>query len=294
MRVLVTGASGLVGRSVVSALAARGDEAVALSRDPKAHRWPEEVEAVAWDARSPLPDVSADSVVNLAGQSVVGGRWTRRYRRAMRDSRLVVTRRLAEWVNARPKPPALVSTGAAGYYGAAVGPCLEEAPPGNGFLAELARDWETEARKANGRVVILRLGHVLSPEGGYLGNLLPYARLGLAGPVGGGRQAMPWVHVEDVAAAFLWALDHPVSGVFNVASPGAAGGTQREFAKALARAVHRPLQVPVPLWMVKLRYGAGAGPALGSGQDLRSDAIQAAGFRFRHADLDAALKGLLA
>jgi uncharacterized protein (TIGR01777 family) len=294
VRVLVTGASGMVGRSVVSALVGRGDRVVALSRDPEAHPWPAGVEPVAWDARSPLPDVEADAVVNLAGQSVVGGRWTRPFVQQMRDSRVTVTRHVVEWVNAQPRPPALVSASAAGYYGSAVGPCREETPPGTGVLAELARDWEAEASRAKGRLVVLRIGHVLSPEGGYLGTILPYARLGLAGPVGGGRQPMAWVHLDDVAAAFVWGLDHPVAGTFNLASPGAAGGTQRDFAKALARAVHRPLQVPVPLWMVQLRYGAGAGPALGSGRDLHVDAIQAAGFRFRHTGLGESLRDLLA
>lgn len=291
MRVLVTGASGMVGRSVVDALVRRGDRVVALSRHPEAHAWPVGAEAVAWDARSPLPGIAADAVLNLAGESVVSGRWTRARRQRLRDSRLVVTRRVVEWVNAQPRPPPLVSTSAAGYYGSRTGPCREDTPPGEGFLAELARDWEVEASRAKGRLVVLRVGHVLSPEGGYLGTILPYARLGLAGRVGGGRQPMAWVHLADVAAAFVWALDTP--GTFNVVSPGAAGRRQGDFARALARAVRRPLQVPVPIWMVKARYGAGAGPALGGGQDLRSDAIQAAGFRFRHPDLGEALSGLL-
>lgn len=301
MHVLVAGASGLVARSVVRALVDRGDRVTALSRDPAAHRdaWPAAVHAIAWDARSPLPDLPAsappvDAVVNLAGEPVVGTRWTKGVRQRLRDSRIGVTRHLVAWIARQPRPPALVSTSAAGYYGHdADGPCHERRPPGDGFLASLARDWEAEAHATPGPLVVLRLGHVLSPEGGYLGNLLPFIRLHVAGRIAGGRQPMPWVHVDDAAAAYLWALDHPGAGTFNVVSPRAAGGTQQAFAAELAHACGKRGQFPVPLVLIRLRFGAGAGPALAGGQDLRSDALQAKGFRFRHVDLRAALRDLL-
>lgn len=193
MRVLVTGASGLVGRDLVAALAARGDSVVALSRDPPRHGWPAGVEAVRWDGRSPIPArLRADAAVNLAGERVIGRRWTAGQRERMRGSRIVVTRRLVGWANASSDPPAVVSASAAGYYGfSAAGPCPEPRPAGAGFLADLAREWEVEARATRGRLVVLRLGHVLSPRGGYLGTLLPFARLRLAGPIAGGRQPMP-------------------------------------------------------------------------------------------------------
>lgn len=296
MHVLVTGASGLVGRAVVRALLARGDTVVALSRDPDAHAWPSGVHAVRWDARSPLPRAleRMGAVLNLAGESVVGTRWTKAVQARLRDSRTGVTRHLVEWIAAQPRPPPLVSASAAGYYGHdAEGPCPESRPAGSGPLAQLALDWEAQARRTPGPLVVLRLGHVLSPEGGYLGNLLPFARRHLAGRIAGGRQPMAWVHLEDAAAAFLWALDHPGAGTFNVVSPGAAWGTQREFAAELARTLGKRGQVPVPLALIRLRFGAGAGPALAGGQDLRSDALLACGFRFRHAGLREALADLL-
>jgi len=296
VRVLVTGASGMVGRAVVHALLGRGDQVVALSRDPGRHPWPAGARPVAWDAASPLPAAigAVDAVVNLAGQSVVGGRWTVAYRSAMRDSRIGVTRRLVEWGRTLPMAPPLVSASAAGYYGDhPAGPLAESAPAGSGPLAELARDWEAEARRWPGRLVVFRLGHVLSTEGGYLGTLLPYARRHLAGRVGSGRQPMAWVHLADVANAFLWAIERRDGGTFNVASPGAAGCTQAEFARAVAQAVGKPLQVPVPVALLKLRYGRGAGPALGGGQDLRSDALVAADFQFQWTDLESALADLL-
>lgn len=294
MRVLVTGASGLVGQAVVQALVARGDEVVALSREPGRHAWPAGVQPLQWDARSPLPDVEADAVVNLAGERVIGRRWTASQMGRMRDSRIGVTRRVVEWIASQPGPPPLVSASAAGYYGfRAEGPCLEPRPAGEGFLAELAKEWEAEASQAPGRRVVLRFGPVLSPAGGYLGTILPFARLHLAGPIAGGQQPMPWVHVDDAVAAVLWALDQPVAGTFNVVSPGAAGRTQREFARALAKACGKRLQLAVPPAAIRLRFGQGAGPALAGGQDLRSTAIERAGFSFRHRELGPALSDLL-
>jgi uncharacterized protein len=294
MRVLVTGASGLIGSAVVAALAGRGDHVVALSRDPAKHRWPAGVEALAWDARSALPAVAADAAVNLAGEPVVGRRWTPAQRQRLRDSRLVATRRVVEWANGQRRPPALVSASASGYYGAKPeGPCRETRPPGEDFLARLVRDWEAEAAAAKGRLVVVRLGHVLSTRGGYLGQLLPFARRHLAGPIGDGRQAMAWVHIADVVGAVLWALDHDVSGPFNLVSPGAAGGDQRAFAGELGRVLGKPWQAPVPVLALHVRFGSGAGPIVAGGQDLRSDGLVAQGFAFRHRQLGPALQDLL-
>ena len=293
MRVLVTGASGLVGSHLVAALVASGNTVVALSRHPDRHAWPEGVEAVAWDGIGPLPDVEADAVVNLAGASVVGARWSRANMQEMLDSRIGVTRHVVDWANAQQPPARLVQASAAGYYGAADGPCHEDREAGSGFLAELARDWETAARKTKGPLAVLRFGHVLAGGGGYLGTLLPYVRWHLAGRVGGGRQPMPWVHIHDAVQAILWSLGKAQDGTYNVVSPGAAGMTQGEFARKLAAAAGKRLQIPVPLLAIRVRYGAGAGHALAKGADLRSDKLQAAGFRFKFPDLDEALDQLL-
>lgn len=295
MRVLVTGASGLVGDHLLPLLARAGHTVVALSRAPPRHLWPKGTVAVAWDAQGPLPPVEADAAVNLVGERVVGRRWDAAQMQRLRATRLGPTRRLAEWAARDGRPKVLVSASAAGYYGVRPeGPCPESRGPGGDFLARLCTDWEAEAGAFPGRAEVLRFGHVLSPLGGYLGQLLPLARLGLAGPLAGGRQPMPWVHADDVARAILWALEtEGAAGPHNVASPGAAGQTQREFAHALGRALHRP-QLPVPGLALRLRYGAAVGPVLLGGQDLRPERLLAAGFGFEHTDLDATLRALLA
>jgi uncharacterized protein (TIGR01777 family) len=293
MRILVTGASGLVGDHLLPLLAQRGHTVVALSRDPLLHLWPKGVVPLRWDAKGPIPPVEADAAVNLAGERVIGRRWDGRQRRRLRDTRIVPTQRLAEWAQRQRSEPALVSASAAGYYGVRPkGPCPETRGPGDDFLARLCVDWEAAAQAFPGRVAVLRFAHVLSRLGGYLEEILPLARLGLAGPIAGGRQPMPWAHADDVARAILWALEGEAKGAHNVASPGAAGHTQKEFAKALGRAVRMP-QLPVPSFALRLRYGSGAGPVLLGGQDLRAERLQAGGFEFQHTYLEATLKALV-
>jgi uncharacterized protein (TIGR01777 family) len=293
VRVLVTGASGLVGDHLLPRLAAAGHTVVALSRVPAAHLWPPGVVVVPWDARGPLPPIQADAAVNLVGERVIGKRWDDRQRRLLRDSRIGPTRRVVEWAKAQENPVALVSASASGYYGVLPdGPCPETRAPGDDFLAQLCVEWEAAAQEFPGRLAVLRFGHVLSRLGGYLKEILPYARLGLAGPLAGGRQPMAWVHADDVARAIAWALEGDAEGAFNVASPGAAGRTQGDFAKALGKAVHLP-QLPVPGFALRLRYGSGVGPVLLGGQDLRAERLLAEGFRFEHTDLDATLRALL-
>lgn len=293
MRVLVTGASGLVGDHLLPRLVAEGHTVVALSRNPPRHLWPKGVVTVAWDARGPIPPIEADAAVNLVGERVIGLRWDARQMQRLRDTRIGPTQRLVEWAEAQRNEVALVSASAAGYYGTwPEGPCPETRGPGDDFLAKLCVDWEAAASQFPGRVAVFRFAHVLSRLGGYVKELLPFARLGLAGPLAGGRQPMAWVHADDVARAILWALEGDAEGAHNIASPGAAGNTQREFAKAVGRAMHRP-QLPVPGFVLKLRYGKGVEPVLLGGQDLRAERLQAAGFTFQHTDLDATLKEIV-
>jgi hypothetical protein len=292
VRVLVTGASGLVGDHLLPLLVAQGHTVVALSRAPARHLWPRGVVVLPWDAKDPIPPVQADAAVNLVGERVIGKRWDAGQKQRLRDTRIGPTTLLAEWAQAGGAKT-LVSASAAGYYGAwPDGPCPETRGPGDDFLAQLCVDWEAAANAFPGRVAIVRFGHVLSRLGGYLKEILPVARLGLAGPIAGGRQPMPWVHANDVARAIVWALEGNAAGPHNVVSPGAAGHTQKEFAQALGRALHRP-QLPVPGLALKLRYGSGAGPVLLGGQDMRPERLQAEGFQFQHTDLAAVLSGLV-
>lgn len=295
MRVLLAGASGLLGSHVAKALLARGDEVVALSRDPARRTLPAGCEVVAWDGASPLPAVDADAVANFAGQGIADHRWTAAYRDAMRASRIGVTRRLVEWIAKQEAPPPYVGASGGGYYGLHPrGPCAESRPPGDGFLARLAADWEEEAAQSPGASVVLRIGIVLAREGGYVAALKPLVRRHLAGPIAGGQQPLSWAHVDDVARAALWALDDKdARGAYNVASPGAAGTTQGDVARAMARIAGKPLQLSVPLWMVRLRFGDGPAAALAGGQDLDVHRIQRAGFTFDHLRLDDALRQAL-
>lgn len=294
VRVLVTGASGLVGTHLLPRLVEEGHHVIALSRRPEAHDWPQGVEARQWDGKGALPAVGADAVVNLAGASVVGARWSRAYMEQLRASRIDVTRRVVAWANAQQPPAILVQASAAGYYGNKPAACHEDRAPGQGFLAQLAADWERAAHQARGRLVVFRLAHVLARDGGYLGTLLPFVRWHMAGPIGGGRQRLPWVHVNDAVKAILWVLRNGnARGTFNLVAPGAAQATQREFARSLAQAAGKRGQLAVPLLAIRMRYGAGAVHALAQGADLRCDRLQAAGFKFRHAKLDEALADLL-
>src|SRR4051812_27149876 len=203
MRVAVTGATGTIGREVVRQLRERDDEVVAVSRDPGSAG----IEAVGWDGL----DVSGvDGVINLAG-SPIDQRWTDEGKRRIRDSRLDSTRRVVEALrSADPRPRVLVSQSAEGYYPRSEAPVSEDSGPGSGFLSEVVEAWEAEARKAEElgvRVVTARTGVVISKDGGALSKMLTPFKLGVGGPVAGGDQPFPWVHVSDAAGALIYLLD---------------------------------------------------------------------------------------
>ena len=268
MRVAVTGATGTVGSAVVRELRGRGDEVVVLSRDPERawERLPAGVEAHAWpDPKSgpPPPEAlaGADAVVNLLGESVAQ-RWTANTRREIRDSRVLGTQNLVAGLRAADPPPTvLVSGSASGFYGAHGDETVDEgappAPDPDDFLARVVVAWEREARAAEElgtRVALMRTGVVLAPDGGALEKMLPPFKLGVGGPVAGGGQYVPWVHLDDVAGAFAFALaTDAASGPINVAAPEPV--TNRELSKTLGRVLGRPSFMPVPGFAVKLLYG---------------------------------------
>lgn len=290
MRILVTGATGLVGSALLEALAS-SHECLITSRREGTHP---HAKVVVWDTRSPLPKLpKVDAVVNLAGERIIGKRWTRKQKAEIARSRIETTGHLVDWIETQTKPPVLVSASAVGYYGAwPKGACHESRPPGTDFAAKLCHDWEATANQAAGRRVIFRFGHIMG-NGGYLGPLVPLAKWHLAGPLGGGKQPMPWVHVDDVVGAIRWAIEGKVSGTFNLASPGAAGCTQKDFAKALGRALGKPFQLPVPGFAIGLRFGFDVATVVLGGQELDVSAIQQAGYAFKHHDLDETLTGLV-
>jgi uncharacterized protein len=282
MRVTVTGASGLIGSRLVSALQERGDEVTTLS-----HR-------THWDPASAL--AGRDAVVHLAGEPVAQ-RWTDEARRRIRESREAGTRRLVEGIEqADPRPKTLVSASAVGYYGPHGDESLDEdAPPGDDFLAQVCVAWEREARNAEAlglRVVNVRTGVVLDRHGGALGKMLLPFRLGVGGPVAGGRQYMPWIHLDDVVGIYLAAIDDEAwSGPVNATAPDPV--TNKHFSKALGRALRRPAVAPVPGLAIRALYGDMA-EIVTEGQRALPRQAQRLGYAFRHPDLDEALRAALA
>lgn len=302
MRVTVTGASGLIGSRLLGALQARGEEIVVLSRDPeRAQRALAGVEAVAWSPQSePAPAAGlagCEAVVHLAGEPIAQ-RWSESAKRSIRDSRVQGTRNLVAGLAALPadeRPAVLVSSSAIGYYGAhGDEPLDEDAPPGAGFLAETCVAWEAQtdaAAELGMRVVKVRTGVVLDRAGGALAKMLPPFRLGVGGPVAGGRQYMPWIHVDDVVGIYLAAIDRDDwSGPVNAAAPEPV--TNAEFSKALGRALHRPAVAPIPGFAIRALYGDMA-EIVTEGQRAVPRRTLDLGYGFRNTDLDEALRAAL-
>ena len=300
MRVLITGATGFVGRALVHALLERGDQRVALTRDPTRARMslPGLAQTYAWHPLEGPPPAEAfegvDAVVNLAGESVAG-RWTAKKRRAILETRETGTRNLVQGMR-QTTVRVLVNASASGYYGnRGEEELTEDAAPGEGFLADVCVRWEgaaSEASSSGARVVLLRTGLVAGRGGGFLAPLSRLTRLGLSGPVASGRQWWPWVHVDDVVGLILHALDNErVQGPVNVCTPEPA--RQRDVAKALGSVLRRPALTPAPAFALRLALGGFASELLNSRRVLPAAAL-ASGYAFRHPDLDAALRDIYA
>ncbi|HET6509229.1 MAG TPA: TIGR01777 family oxidoreductase [Baekduia sp.] len=301
MNVTVTGATGLVGRKLVLALRDHGEDVTVLSRSPEKAQASLGVAAVAWDPLSgPAPAealAGRDAVVHLAGEPVAQ-RWNADVKRRIRESRETGTRNLVAGLAALDdarRPRALVSSSAVGYYGKHGDERVpESAPPGSDFLAEVCVAWEREADAAAAhglRVAKIRTGVVLDRSGGALKTMLPPFRLGVGGPVAGGDQYLPWIHVDDLVGLYLRALtDASWSGAYNGAAPEPV--TNKAFSKALGRALRRPAFAPVPAFAIRLLYGDMA-EIVTEGQRAVPERPLAQGFAFAHADLDAALADAL-
>jgi len=302
MRVTVTGATGLVGAELVAALTARGDHVTVLSRNPAQAREQlgDAVEAVAWSPLAgPAPAAGLDgrdAVVHLAGEPVAQ-RWNDAAKRRIRDSRERGTANLVAGIAAaRERPAALVSASAVGYYGPRGDEQVDEStPPGDDFLAQVCVAWEREATAAERhglRVAVVRTGVVLDGRGGALAMMLPPFKLGLGGPVAGGRQWMPWIALEDLVGLYLAALDGGPAwnGPLNGSAPEPV--TNGDFSKALGRALHRPAVAPVPRLALKALYGE-MEQIVTTGQRAVPRRPQALGFTWRRAQLDDALRAAL-
>lgn len=297
-KMVITGATGMIGRELARRLAGRGDEVVALSRDATKARsvLGDRVDAVAWERPLDTPPpgealAGAEAVINLMGEPI-SQRWTGRAKERIRNSRVIGTRQLVGGLLALDKaerPDVLVSQSATGYYGPRGDePIDERVPPGDDFLARVVVDWERETLPAEGsmRVVRARTGVVLSPDGGALAVMLPFFRAGIGGPVAGGRQYVPWIHLDDVIGGLLCAMDGQLSGPVNLTAPGAV--SNREFSKSLGRALRRPAILPVPGFALRLLYGEMA-RLVTTGQRVVPASLLAAGYEFWQPGIDDAL-----
>jgi len=296
--VTVTGATGLLGRDLVRALLGRGDAVTVLSRDAgRARSVLGDVRALEWtDPKAMEPPVEAlegqGGIVHLLGEPVAQ-RWSDHAKEEIRDSRVLSTRNLvAALGRAERRPDVLVSQSATGWYGPhGDEPVDESEPPADDYLATVVVDWEAEARKAEAlgmRVALTRTGVVLSSSGGALEKMLPFFKLGVGGPVAGGRQYVPWIHAEDVVGALLFCLDtEAAAGPVNLTAPEPA--TNADLSKALGKALHRPAVAPVPGLAVKALYGEMAS-IVTTGARVVPRRLQELGYVFREPDLEHALR----
>lgn len=289
-RVAVAGSTGLIGDALVSALRERGDSAVRLVRRPSLGQ-----DEITWDPRTGHLDPGAlegvDAVVNLAGAGVGDHRWTPDYKRAILQSRVDTTRTIATTIASLGAPIRFVCGSAVGFYGdRGEDELTEQSAPGEGFLAEVVQAWEAAADPARdlAPVVHARTGIVLSRTGGALARVLPLARLGLAGPLGTGRQWWPWISLIDEVRALIHLIDRPdLVGAVNLVGPSPT--RQRDVMTALGRLLGRPAVLPTPSLALRLVLGEFAGDILGS-QRVVGSALTASGFTHSHADVDSALR----
>ena len=297
MRIVVSGASGLLGSAVVKLLASQGHTVASLVRRPVAAGEP----AVAWDPERGTIDRAGleglGAVIHLAGESVFG-RWSAAKKRRIRDSRVQGTRLLCDALAGLHRRPAvLLAASAVGYYGDRGEEAVTEASaPGEDFMAHVSRDWEAAtapATHAGIRVVNMRIGVVLTTTGGALAKMLPAFRLGVGGPIGSGDQYLSWIVLDDIVNAMLHVLNNQqLVGPVNLTAP--APVTNRDFARTLGRVLHRPAVITVPVLALRALFGTDSAALLQSGQRVLPARLVASGFGFAFKDVEQALRSLLA
>jgi uncharacterized protein (TIGR01777 family) len=294
VQVLITGGTGLLGTALVKALRARGHHVTVLSRHPRKPGealWPPEGDETTLLA---LVDGSA-AVINLAGESIAGGRWTPARKEAIRASRVNMTRALSTAISNAPAPPPVFLSGSAvGFYGVRDSTPLDESSTrGTDFLADVCGEWEAAAwsASARSRVVLLRTGIVLDGRGGALPQLALPFKFGVGGPIGSGAQYMSWVHIQDWVSMALWALDSEgVNGPLNVTAPSPV--TNAEFSRTLADELRRPGFMRAPAFAMRLLLGEMADALILGGQRVLPRKAGAEGYTFRYAHLAPALHAI--
>ncbi|MGB0910472.1 MAG: TIGR01777 family oxidoreductase [Nitrospirales bacterium] len=300
MKVIVAGGTGFIGRHVCQTLLANQHEIIVLSRNPaqaRAHAH-KKILFVDWNGLAHESDERLDGVeacINLAGEPIADARWTPRRKQTLIDSRIITTRRLVEAIGRlRVKPKVLINASGIGFYGPADDVSMNESSPlGEGFLAELCQQWEYEANQATAhgvRVVCVRIGMVLGPDGGALSKMVTPFKACVGGPIAPGTQKVSWIHIHDLARLFAWLLvRQTVSGPVNAVSPHCV--TMQEFCKILGKVLHRPSWLPVPGFSLKILLGE-LSDILTSGQQVEPQKITHEGFTFTYPTLEPALTSL--
>ena len=300
MKILITGGTGFVGTQLTARLIQDGNQVTILTRSPKGVKASSPgISYLQGDPTQKGPWQESiknhDAIINLAGASIFS-KWTEAYKKLIIESRMTTTRNLVEGIPAHSeKKITFFSTSAVGYYGFHGDEELtEESPPGNDFLAKLAIEWEGEALKAQGkgtRVVITRFGIVLGEKGGALGQMIPLFKKFIGGPIGSGRQWFSWVHIKDLAEAFVFLMKHPeILGPVNLCSPNPV--RNKDLAKALGKVLHRPSFMPAPAFMIKLVLGE-FGSVILEGQRVIPRRLVDSGFIFQYPEIGKALQNLM-
>jgi uncharacterized protein (TIGR01777 family) len=300
MKILITGGTGFVGTQLTSRLVQDGHEVTILTRSLKGAKGSSPgISYLEGDPTKKGPWQEAiknhDAIINLAGASIFS-KWTDEHKKAIRESRVSTTQNIVEGIPSDPsKKMTLFSTSAVGYYGFhGDEELVEESPPGNDFLARIATEWEGEALKAKEKgawVVITRFGIVLGEKGGALSQMIPLFKKYIGGPIGSGRQWFSWVHIKDLAGAFAFLIKHPeISGPVNACSPNPV--RNRDLAKALGKALHRPSFIRAPGFMVKFVLGE-FGSVILEGQRVIPRRLLESGFVFQSPDIEKALQSIV-
>ncbi len=293
MNILITGGTGFIGTPLSHELRNSGHKVVVTTRRPSDSK-----EKLIWNPPALIPSkvISGfDAVINLAGEPVAPGRWTKKRKELIMSSRINTTRSLVESIKkAAFKPKVLISASAIGYYGDHGDEYVaEDTPPASDFLARVCKAWEAEAVKAQElgiRVVLIRIGGVLESDGGALPKMMTPFKLFLGGTIGSGKQWFSWIHRDDVAGIIKYALENEsVSGPVNAVSPNAV--TNKEFSSALGKTLHKPSWLAVPAFVIKLTLGE-LGSMLLTGQRVMPEKILKSGYNFKYQDLESALKAI--